>query len=122
MKWYDKRNIDPSTNIEGMQLGVDFNDKPVGMTDAEIEKSIRIQRRLLDIGAQQIDEDEHATKLGYYKSQDDYYADLDKATDLILDDKPLPEDLDNRLKAENEYQNRVWNEYNRMQMKKHKKH
>lgn len=122
MKWYDKRNIDPSTNIEGMQLGVDFNDKPVGMTDAEIEKSIRIQRRLLDIGAQQIDEDEHATKLGYYKSYDDYYADLDKATDLILDDKPLPEDLENRLKAENEYQNRVWNEYNRMQMKKHKKH
>lgn len=42
MKWYDKRNIDPSTNIEGMKLGVDFNDKPVGMTDAEIEKSIRI--------------------------------------------------------------------------------
>lgn len=122
MKWYDKRNIDPSTNIEGMQLGVDFNDKPVGMTDAEIEKSIRIQRRLLDIGAQQIDEGEHITKLGYYKSQDDYYADLDKATDLILDDKPLPEDLENRLKAENEYQNRVWNEYNRMQMKKHKKH
>ena len=122
MKWYDKRNIDPSTNIEGMQLGVDFNDKPVGMTDAEIEKSIRIQRRLLDIGAQQINEGEHITKLGYYKSQDDYYADLDKATDLILDDKPLPEDLENRLKAENEYQNRVWNEYNRMQMKKHKKH
>lgn len=122
MKWYDKRNIDPSTNIEGMQLGVDFNDKPVGMTDAEIEKSIRIQRRLLDIGAQQIDEGEHITKLGYYKSQEDYYADLDKATDLILDDKPLPEDLENRLKAENEYQNRVWNEYNRMQMKKHKKH
>lgn len=120
MKWYDKRNIDPATNVEGMQLGVDFSDKPTGMTDTEIEKSIRIQRRLLDIGAQQIDED--ATKLGYYKSYDDYYADLDKATDLILDDKPLPEDLENRLKAENEYQNRVWDEYNRMQMKKHKKH
>lgn len=121
MKWYDKRNIDPSTNIEGMQLGVDFSDKPTGMTDTEIEKSIRIQRRLLDIGAQQIDEGEHITKLGYYKSQDDYYADLDKATDLILDDKPLPEDLENRLKAENEYQNKIWNEYNRLQMKKHKK-
>ena len=66
--------------------------------------------------------DKNASGIVLLKSYDDYYADLDKATDLILDDKPLPEDLENRLKAENEYQNRVWNEYNRMQMKKHKKH
>ena len=103
--WADKRNKDLATNEEGLKYAPDICNLKINITEEEYKREKYIQDKFLELDIIGFDDGANKYKqFKYYKSEEEFDRDMSLAQDCILDYKEIPSDIENKLKAEIEYQ------------------
>lgn len=103
--WADKRNKDLATNEEGLKYAPDICNLKINVTEDEYKREKYIQDKFLELDLISFDDGASRYKqFKYYKSADEFDADLSLAEDCILDYREIPQNIENKLKAEIKYQ------------------
>lgn len=103
--WADKRNKDLATNEEGLKYAPDICNLNITVTEEEYKREKYIQDKFLELDLIGFDDGGSRYKhFKYYKSAEEFNADMSLAEDCILDYREIPQDIENKLKAEIKYQ------------------
>lgn len=103
--WADKRNKDLATNEEGLKYAPDICNLSIIVTEDEYRREKYIQDKFLELDLIGFDDGGSRYKhFKYYKSAEEFNADMSLAEDCILDYREIPQDIENKLKAEIKYQ------------------